>query len=213
MEDFSPVAPLTQQAYVFVTGRDSGIGTVHDLVAAAAARPAELTFGSTGAGTGSHLGAALLNLMAGVPAIHVPRHRATRSSKWPPRWPAATSTTSYRRSRSPSPILEARTLVALGVSTARRSPWLPDAPTVAEQGIDGFDFPIWYGAWVCVGTPADIVRTLGNDRSDAMASAELKGWCTSHGAEPMRMTTGEFALFVADEAERAVAIIRKGPSD
>src|SRR6478736_7397909 len=72
LEDFSPVAPLTEQAYVFVTGRDSGIGTVHDLVAAAAARHAELTFGSTGAGTGSHLGAALLNLEAGVTAVHVP---------------------------------------------------------------------------------------------------------------------------------------------
>jgi tripartite-type tricarboxylate transporter receptor subunit TctC len=66
LEDFTPVAPLTEQAYVFVTGRDSGIATLHDLVAAAAARPGELTFGSTGAGTGSHLGAALLNLQAGI---------------------------------------------------------------------------------------------------------------------------------------------------
>jgi tripartite-type tricarboxylate transporter receptor subunit TctC len=66
---------------------------------------------------------------------------------------------------------------------------------------------------VRVGTPADIVRTLGKGFSDAMASSELKEWCTRHGAAPMRMTTGEFARFVADEAERAVAITRGGPSD
>jgi len=65
LEDFTPVAPLTEQAYVFVTGRDSGIATLHDLVAVGAARPGELTFGSSGAGTGSHLGAVLLNLEAG----------------------------------------------------------------------------------------------------------------------------------------------------
>ncbi len=65
LEDFTPVAPLTEQAYVFVTGRDSGIATLRDLVAAAAARRGVLTFGSTGAGTGSHLGAALLNLRPG----------------------------------------------------------------------------------------------------------------------------------------------------
>ena len=70
LKEFSPVAPLTEQAYVFVTGRDSGTGTLHDLKAAAAARPGELTFGSTGAGTGSHLGAALLNLEAGLTAVH-----------------------------------------------------------------------------------------------------------------------------------------------
>jgi tripartite-type tricarboxylate transporter receptor subunit TctC len=213
LEDFSPVAPLTEQAYVFVTGRDSGIGTLHDLVAAAAARPGELTFGSTGAGTGSHLGAGLLNLKAGVTAVHVPP--APGDSIVEVAAKVVRGDIDYLLSpiSIAKPYLEARALVALGVSTAQRSRWLPDAPTVAEQGIDGFDFPIWYGAWVRVGTPGDIVRTLGDDLSDAMASAELKGWCISHGAEPMRMSTDEFARFVADEAERAGAIIRKGLTD
>jgi tripartite-type tricarboxylate transporter receptor subunit TctC len=214
LEDFSPVAPLTEQAYVFVTGRDSGIGTLHDLVAAAAARPAELTFGSTGAGTGSHLGAALLNLEAGVKAVHVPP--APGDSIVEVVAKVARGVTDYLLSpiAIAKPYLEAGTLVALGVSTARRSPWLPDVPTVAEKGIDGFDFPIWYGAWVRAGTSADIVRALGNDLSDAMASPELQGWCTHHGAEPMRIATAEFARFVTDEARRAAAIIqRAGKAD
>ena len=214
LEDFSPVAPLTEQAYVFVTGRDSGIGTLHDLVAAAAARPAELTFGSTGAGTGSHLGAALLNLEARVTAVHVPP--APGDSIVEVVAEVARGVTDYLLSpiSIARPYLEAGTLVALGVSTARRSPWLPDVPTVAEKGIDGFDFPIWYGAWVRAGTSADIVRALGNDLADAMASSELLGWCTRHGAEPMRIATAEFARFVTDEARRAAAIIqRAGKAD
>jgi tripartite-type tricarboxylate transporter receptor subunit TctC len=209
LEDFSPVAPLTEQAYVFVTGRDSGIGTVHDLRAAAAARPGELTFGSTGAGTASHLGAALLNLEAGVTAVHVPP--APGDSIVEVVAKVARGVTDYVLSpiSIARPYLEAGTLVALGVSTARRTPWLPDVPAVAEKGIDGFDFPIWYGAWVRAGTSADIVRALGNDLSDAMASAELQRWCTRHGAEPMRIATAEFAQFVTDEARRAAAIIQR----
>lgn len=214
LEDFSPVCPLTEQAYVFVTGPDSGIGTLHDLLAASAASPAELTFGSTGAGTGSHLGAALLNLEARVTAVHVPP--AAGDSIVEVVAKVARGDIDYLLSpiSIARPYLEAGTLVALGVSTARRSPWLPDVPTVAEKGIDGFDFPIWYGAWVRAGTSAHIVRSLGNDLSGAMASSELKGWCTRHGAEPMRIATTEFARFVSDEARRAAMIIqRAGKAD
>jgi tripartite-type tricarboxylate transporter receptor subunit TctC len=213
LKDFIPVAPLTEQAYVFVTGRDSGIGTLHDLVAAAAARPAELTFGSTGAGTGSHLGSTLLNLEAGVTSVHVTPEPGDSIVEVVAK--VASGTIDYVLSpiSVAEPYLEAGTLVALGVSTARRSSWLPDVPTVAEGGIDGFDFPIWYGAWVRVGTSADIVRDLGDDISDAMASSEFQGWCTRHGAEPMRIPTDEFARFVTDEARRAAAIISQMPSD
>lgn len=212
LKDFTPVAPLTQQAYVFVTGPDSGIATLHDLMAPAASRPAELTFGSTGAGTGSHLAALLFNLEAGVTAVHVPP--APGDSIVEVAAKVARGVIDYLLSpiSIAKPYLEARTLVALGVSTARRSPWLPAVPTVAEQGIDGYDFPIWYGAWVRAGTSPDIVLTLGNYLSDAMTSSELKRWCARHGAEPMRMTSDEFVQFVTDEAERAAAIIRRGPS-
>ncbi|MEZ0449292.1 Bug family tripartite tricarboxylate transporter substrate binding protein [Cellulomonas sp. ICMP 17802] len=209
LDDFSPVAPLTQQAYVFVTGRDSGIGTLHDLVSAAAARGTDLTFGSTGAGTGSHLGAALLHLEAGVTAVHVPPAPGDSIVEVV----AAVARGDTDHVLSPiaivEPYLDAGTLVALAVSTARRSAWLPDVPTVAEQGIEGFDFPIWYGAWVRAGTSVDIVQALGTDFSDAMASSELQGWCTRHGVEPMRIATADFGQFVLDEARRAAAIMQR----
>ena len=213
LEDFTPVAPLTEQAYVFVTGSDSGITTLHDLATTAAARRAELTFASTGAGTASHLGAALLNLEAGVTAVHV--LPAPGDSIVEVVAKVAAGVTDYLLSPIAivKPYLEAGTLVALGVSTARRSPWLPDVPTVAEQGIDGYDFPIWYGAWVRAGTSPDIVLELGNSLSEAMTSSDLTGWCALHGVEHLRMTTDDFARFVTNEAERAGAIIRKGPSD
>ena len=72
LKDFIPVAPLTSQPYVLVAGKLSGITTVGELVAAAKARPGQLRFGSTGVGTGSHLGVEKFNLAAGIKATHVP---------------------------------------------------------------------------------------------------------------------------------------------
>ena len=91
------------QAYVFVTGRDLGIATPHDLVTSAAPRPAELTFGSTGTGTGSHLAAALLNLEAGVTAVDVPPAPGDSIVEVAAKVAAAPSTTCCHPSRSPRP--------------------------------------------------------------------------------------------------------------
>src|SRR5580700_7734866 len=72
LKDFIPVAPLTSQPYVLVAGKSSGIATVAELIAAARAKPGELKFGSTGVGTGTHLGLEKFNLEAGIKAVHVP---------------------------------------------------------------------------------------------------------------------------------------------
>jgi tripartite-type tricarboxylate transporter receptor subunit TctC len=72
LKDFIPVAPLTSQPYVLVTGKSSGIHTVRELVAAAKVKPGNLKFGSAGIGTGTHLGVEKLNLVAGIKAVHVP---------------------------------------------------------------------------------------------------------------------------------------------
>ena len=72
LKDFIPIAPLTSQPYVLVAGKAAGITTVGELIAAAKAKPGELKFGSTGMGTGTHLGVEKFNLAAGIKAVHVP---------------------------------------------------------------------------------------------------------------------------------------------
>jgi tripartite-type tricarboxylate transporter receptor subunit TctC len=99
-------------------------------------------------------------------------------------------------------------LRALGVSTKRRSYLLPDVPTIAEAGIAGFDYPIWYGVWVPAGTPARVVDKLAKDIARALAAPDLRDWLTKHGADPMSMTQPEFARFVLSETESAARIIK-----
>jgi tripartite-type tricarboxylate transporter receptor subunit TctC len=82
LKDFIPVAPLTTQPYVLVTGKLTGITTVGELVVAAKAKPGQLKFGSTGMGTGSHLGIEKFNLAAGIKAVHVPARRGEGITCW-----------------------------------------------------------------------------------------------------------------------------------
>lgn len=117
--------------------------------------PGELKFGSAGIGTGTHFGAEKFNLEAGIKAVHVPGDTMPQ---------AIADTVAGRTSYLITPIsyaeadIRASSLRALGVTTKRRSPLLPDVPTIAEVGVAEVDYPIWYGVWVRTGTPAEVVN-------------------------------------------------------
>ena len=102
-----------------------------------------------------------------------------------------------------APHLAAGTLIAIGVTATRRSPLLPDVPTLAEVGAEGFDFPIWYGLWAPAETPAPVIAELAAAVSEALRSPELASRFEKHGAEILRLTQTEFADFVTGEVERA----------
>ena len=94
------------------------------------------------------------------------------------------------------------------MSTARRSTLLPEVPTIAEAGVPGFDFPIWYGLWVRAGAPAAVIDTLIRDIGRVLIEPDLRAWIAIHGGEPMSMTQPEFAHFVLSESESAEQIIK-----
>jgi tripartite-type tricarboxylate transporter receptor subunit TctC len=100
------------------------------------------------------------------------------------------------------------TLVALGVSTARRSALLPEVSTIAEASVARFDFPIWYGLWVPAGTPTGVVDKLANDIGRVLAGSDLRDWIAQHGGEPMSMTQPEFARFMESESEGAARLMK-----
>jgi len=207
LKDFIPIAPLTTQPYVLVAGKPAGITTLAELIAAAKAKPGELTCGSAGLGTGTHVGVAKFNLAAGIDAVHVPARPADSNAD------TIANVISGRITYYLAPISLAQphildgTLVALGVSTARRSTLLPDVPTIAEAGVDRFDFPIWYGVWAPAGTPAQVVDKCAKDIARALAVPALRDWIAKHGGERMTMTQPEFARFVLSESEDAARTI------
>ena len=205
--DFIPVAALSTQSYVLVAGRTTAVTTVSALIAAAKARPGELRFGSTGVGTGTHLGIEKFNLAAGIDATHVPAQGSDGIADTIANTIAGR--TDYALSPIPTtlPHIRAGTLLPLGVSSVRRSSALPDVPTVAEAGVAGFDFPIWYGIWAPAATPAGIVQKLAEDIARALSDPAVRASLVTHGGEPMSMTQPDFTRFVLGESQSGARII------
>jgi len=207
LKDFIPVASLTSQPYVLVAGKPAGVTTVRELIAAAKAKPGELRFGSTGAGTGTHLGIVKFNFETGIKVVDVPPQVSDAIAD------VLGATIEGRTTYMMAPISITLTpirdgkLFPLGVTTTRRSTLLPQVPTIAEGGVAGFDFPIWYGIWAPAGTPTRVVEKLSKDIARVLGGRDLQDWIAKHGGEPMSMTQPEFARFVQTESETATRLI------
>jgi len=208
VKDFIPIAALTSQPYVLVAARHAGISTVAGLIAAAKTSPGKLRFASTGVGTGTHLALTKLNLDAGIQAVHVPARAGEAITD------VIANTIAGRADYMMSPIslalsdIRAGQLVALGVSGVRRSPLLPDVPTIAAAGVANYDFPIWYGVWAPAGTPAKVVEKLARDIARTLTAPDLRASLAKHGADPMIMAQPEFVRFVSSESERAARLAK-----
>jgi tripartite-type tricarboxylate transporter receptor subunit TctC len=209
LADFVPIAPLTNQAYVLVAPATAGIATLSELISAARRRPGLLRFASSGVGTGTYLCVQAMNLEAGVLAVHLPPSSTDAITDTIAKTVAGNADYAVFPIPPAAPYFEDNRLVALAVSTARRSALLPDTPTIAEAGLPGFDFPIWYGVWAPSGTPPSVVEKIARDISRVFAAASMRSWLAEHGAEPITMEQPDFARFVLDESERAAAIIAR----
>jgi tripartite-type tricarboxylate transporter receptor subunit TctC len=212
LKDFAPVSPISSQAYVFVTGRDSGINSVGDLIGLAKRHQAEITFASMGVGTGSYVGARELSITVGLRAKHVPPLPSEAITDVLHQMIAGRAQYMLAPIPTALPAIRDGSLHALGVSTARRSSLIPDIPTLAEGGVPKFDFPIWYGVWAPAHTPANIVRRLATDIQSALGSPDMRAWLQEHGAEPMRMNQLRFARFVTSESKRAARMTESRPN-
>jgi len=204
-KDFVEVATLGGQPNVLVVAPASGLRTVADLIAAAKKSPGALNYGSAGIGSGTHVNAEKFKLAAGIDAVHIP-YKGTPE--------AITDTMTGRVTYFFSPISAALPniregkLVALGVSTAKRSSALPNVPTIAESGLPGFDYNLWVGLWAPAGTPQDIVEKINADVAKVLAMPDVRERLAALGAEPMVMTPADFRKFMREEIDDAAKVVK-----
>jgi len=204
-KDFVDVATLGGQPNVLVVAPASGFRTVADLIAAAKKSPGALNYGSAGIGSGTHVNAEKFKLAAGIDAVHIP-YKGTPE--------AITDTMTGRVTYFFSPISAALPniregkLVALGVSTAKRSSALPNVPTIAESGLPGFDYNLWVGLWAPAGTPQDIVDKINADVAKVLAMPDVRERLAALGAEPMVMTSADFRKFMREEIDDAAKVVK-----
>ena len=205
VKDFIDIVPLGGQPNVLVVAPSSGIKTVAELIAQAKQKPGQLNFGSAGTGSGTHINGEKFKLAAGIDVVHIP-YKGTPE--------ALTDTIAGRVTYFFSPISAALPfvrdgkLVALAVSTAKRSSVLPNVPTVAEAGLPGFDYSLWVGLFATAGTPADVIDKIARDVRTVAQSADVKERFAALGAEPMPMTPSEFKQFVDSEITESAKVVK-----
>lgn len=205
VKDLMGVTPIAALPNVLVVSPMRGWKNVADLVAAAKASPGQLNYASAGMGSATHLNAEKFKLQAGLDAVHVP-FKGT---------PEALSDVIGGRNdwffaplSSALPLIKDGKLQALAVSTAQRSPTLPQVPTTVEAGVPGSDYVFWVGMLVPSATPAPIVKRLHDEVIKALSLADVKDKLNRLGAEPMPMTPEAFNAFIKAEMDSAAKIAK-----
>ncbi|HTN27539.1 MAG TPA: tripartite tricarboxylate transporter substrate binding protein [Burkholderiales bacterium] len=205
MKDFTNLALLGSTPNVLITGNDTGWKSLKDFVAAAKANPGKLNFSSAGIGSGTHFNLEKLKIALGIDVVHVP-YKGT---------PEAIGDTIGGRVccywaplNAALPHVNGGKAVALAVSSAKRTPLLPNVPTVAEQGYPGFEYTLWLGLWGPAGLPADLSARINKDVNAALASADLRERLLKLGTEPGAMSIAEFTEYVRKEIDDTQAVLK-----
>ena len=202
--DFTPISQVAFIPNLVVVHPEVPANNLAELIAYAKANPGKLNYGSAGAGTSLHLAAPLLASRAGIEMVHVPYRGGA---------PAATDLLAGKIHVIASPMVEVITYVQAGklrplaVTTAHRSPALPEVPTVAET-LPGFEVALWNGIVGPAGMPQAAVARLSTEIGSVLRTPEMRRKLAEQGSEPAPSTPEEFAAFIHAEIPRWAEIVR-----
>ncbi|AGW90498.1 Bug family tripartite tricarboxylate transporter substrate binding protein [Cupriavidus necator] len=199
VKNFQPVALIGTLPNVLVVNASSPWKSVQDVIAAAKARPAGVSFGSSGNGTSQHLSGELFASMAGLKLLHVPFKGSS---------PAVQALLGnqvdmvFENSIAAMPLIQAGKLRALASTGPRRAPELPDVPTVAESGLKGYEIVSWQAIFAPAGTPMPIVNRLSAEIGKIIHEPEVRNRLVNMGIEPSGAGPAELSAFQKAEVAK-----------
>jgi len=206
--DFAPVSLIGTTPYLFVVHPGMPVQSFRDLIALLKKNPGKYHYASTSPGTAQHLGAELVKRMAGVDMEHVP-YKGTGAVM--PDLLSGRVPMMFENVAVMTPHVKKGTLRALAVSSAKRTPLLPEVPTVSEtgMGLEGFEVLGWFGLYAPAGTPAEIVRRLNAELNALIAQPATVQRFAELGAEPRGGPPEALAAFLRSEQDKWGRIIRE----
>lgn len=202
---FRAITIIASTSQLLVVNASSPARNLQDLIALCRSKPGQINYGSSGVGGSLHLAMELFKHMARIDIVHV-------AYKGGP--PAAVDLVAghigmmFFNTPAALPYLKAGKLRALGVSSARRSPLLPEVPTIAEAGVPGFDIEVWNGLVVRTGTAPAIIQKTARDVLKVLAMPDVRRQLIDIGAEPVGNAPEEFARRMELETERWANVVR-----
>ena len=205
MKDLVPVAPIVDSDLVLVVNPSVPAKNLKELIALAKAKPGTLNFGSSGPGSNYHMAAELLKNITGIDIVHVPYKGSTGM-----RTDILSGQIQLLFDSVPTmaPLIKAGKVRAIGTTGKKRSPQLPDVPTLDEAGAKGFEHTLWVGLMAPAGTHMPIVEKLNREVAKIVSRPDIKASWEKQGASPLIMPQPEFAKFMQAQVDKWAKVIK-----
>jgi len=204
--DFTPISFLASTPNVLIVSKQLGVQSLKDLIALAKAKSNELTFGSSGTGTSIHMSGELFKDLAGVQIRHIPYKGRAQSL---PDLVSGRISMLFDNLASALPLIRANEVTALGVTTLKRSPSAPDIPTLAEQGLKGFEAISWFSLMAPAKLPKEIQARLNQLTVQTFSKPEIRLRLMNGGLEPNPGSPEELSRYIQQEATKWRKIVHQ----
>ncbi|MES3000318.1 MAG: tripartite tricarboxylate transporter substrate binding protein [Pseudomonadota bacterium] len=204
--DFAPVVQLTSYPYVIVVHPSVPVRNLHELITLSKEKPGFLNYGTAGTGSSGQLAAELFQRTTGVKLTHVPYKGAG---------PALADTVAnvvamtFGDMASATPLILSGRLRAIALTGTRRSPLLPDVPTVAESGFPGFEAAAWHGVYAPANTPPEIISKLNRELAQILAEPEVKERLRKDGIDTIGASPAAFGEYTRSEIKKWGTTVRE----
>jgi len=199
LKDFVPIVWIASAPMVLAVHPSVPVNNIKQLIEYAKKNPGKLNYASNGNGSSSQLAAVIFNSMAGTNMVHVPYKGLAPAQV---DLMAGTVQIMFSSSVAIMPSVQNGKLKVLGVTSPKRMLTLPNVPTIAEEGLAGYETGSWYGILAPAGTPADVVTRLNTEINKALQNPEVRSKLTSEGAEPAGGSPKEFGDHIRAELRR-----------
>ena len=208
VKDFTPISFLASTPNVLIVNKQLGVSNLHELIELAKAKPNQLTFGSSGVGTSLHMSGELFKEMAGIQIRHIPYKGRAQSL---PDVVSGRISMLFDNLSSSLSLIKAGEVQALGVTTLKRSHAAPEIPTLAEQGLPGFEAVSWFSLMAPAHLPAPLQKRLNQLVRQTLNNPEVKSRLLSGGLEPAPGSPKDLSkLISAESAKWSRVIVQSG---
>ncbi|QWE27977.1 tripartite tricarboxylate transporter substrate binding protein [Polynucleobacter sp. AM-7D1] len=206
INDFTPISFLASTPNVLVVNKKLGVSNLHELIELAKSKPNELTFGSSGVGTSLHMSGELLKEMTGVQIRHIPYKGRAQSL---PDLISGRISMLFDNLSSSLSLIKAGEIQALGVTSLKRSPAAPEIPTMAEQGLPGFEATSWFSLMAPANLPSDLQKRLNTLTRQTLNQAEVRNKLLASGLDPAPGSPQALSKLIQSETNKWGRVIYK----
>jgi tripartite-type tricarboxylate transporter receptor subunit TctC len=205
MRDFVPVAPINYSDLLMVVHPSVPANNLKEFIALAKAKPGQLNYASSGPGTPYHMAGELFKAMSGTDIVHVP-HKASGDAR--NSVIGGHVQMMFDAITTMGQLAKAGQVRALATTGLKRSPLMPDVPTVAEAGVPGYEATIWIGVMAPKGTPPDIIKILNTEIGKVIDRSDVRDAWAKQGAIPMHMTPAEFDAYLRKDIDKWANVVK-----